>query len=99
CAAVRGATWGSPFPIWPRFGLVESLSRARRRNRAHGGDGRRIRATAMAVRHVDLCVRIRRSPDLMLRPRRRLDPGWDRYAIQALRRHTDRFYRHSPAPR
>ena len=57
-----------------------------------GGDGRRIRATAMAVRHVDLRIRVRRSPDLMLRPRRRLDPGWDRYAVQALRRHSDRIY-------
>ena len=65
---------------------------ARRRDRANGGDGRRIRATAMAVRHVDLRVRVRRSPDLMLRPRRRLDPGWDRYAVQALRRHSDRIY-------
>ena len=33
-----------------------------------------------------------RSPDLMLRPQRRLDPGWDRYAVQALRRHSDRIY-------
>jgi hypothetical protein len=43
---------GELYRIGPRFGLVESLSRARWRDRAHGGDGRRIRATAMAVRHV-----------------------------------------------
>jgi hypothetical protein len=36
-----------------------NLYRARRRDRAHGGDGRRIRATAMAVRHVDLRIRVR----------------------------------------
>ena len=53
----------------------------------------------MAVRHVDLRIRVRRSPDLMLRPRRRLDAGCDRYAVQALRRHSDRIHRHRPAPR
>jgi hypothetical protein len=37
---------------------VESPSRARWRDRAHGADGRRIRETARAVRHVDLRVRV-----------------------------------------
>ena len=35
---------------------------------------------------------VRRSPDLMLRPRWRLDAGWYRYAVQALRGHSDRIY-------
>ena len=96
CASCRGRTgrvgvpagmvaqWGSLFRIGPSFGLVESLSRARRRDRAHGGDGRRVRATAMAVWHVDLRVQVRGSPDLMLRPRRRLEAGRDRYGSKRL---------------
>src|SRR6202030_1818309 len=53
-AAAMVSSRGSLLRIGPGFGLVESLPRAQRRNRANGGNGRPIRETAMAVRPVDL---------------------------------------------
>src|SRR6516162_9996349 len=92
--------WRRPlFRIGSGLWLVESLSRARWRDRVHGADERRVRTAAVAVQHVDLRLRVRRSPDLMLRPRRRLDPGHDRPRDKAFRDRPDRIHRHFAAPR
>ena len=66
------------FRFRPGLGLVEPLCRARRRGRTAVRNGRRIRPPAMAVRDVDLRLRIRRAPDRQLRPRRRLAARRDR---------------------
>ena len=97
--AAMVARWRALFRVGPRQRLVEPLSRARRRDRAAGAHGGRVRAGAVELRDVDLRLRRGGAHRLLLYPGRRLAPDPARPQDQALRCDGSALHEPRAAPR